>query len=159
MNYNLILLFSNLQSLMHKTLSIKLLPQIYRKLHIQNIVIYLLFTDLLEINNIPKFYLKPIIITSLKTFLNSLENTPNVPNLTSPSVPFPAQLPATVVDGQWSQWSAWGECSVTCGTSGQRSRTRACDSPRQTHGGRACAESSVQFGNCGKPCKGLNHLS
>jgi len=42
------------------------------------------------------------------------------------------------------EWSPWGACSQTCGTSG--SRTRRCDNPSPRNGGAACSGASVD--NC-----------
>ena len=51
------------------------------------------------------------------------------------------------VDGGWSVWSKWTECSVTCGT-GILSRERKCDNPAPSAGGRICEGNSREV----KPC-------
>ena len=51
----------------------------------------------------------------------------------------PAQLVILLrtcaVDGEWLQWQAWAECSVSCG-GGTRHRLRTCKQP--LHGGLVC---------------------
>ncbi|CAH1773733.1 unnamed protein product [Owenia fusiformis] len=42
------------------------------------------------------------------------------------------------VNGGVGQWSDWGECSTTCGD-GEKTRTRACDSPAPANGGANCS--------------------
>ncbi|GFN97243.1 sco-spondin-like [Plakobranchus ocellatus] len=54
------------------------------------------------------------------------------------------------VNGVWSLWSAWSECSVTC-ENGTRTRTRQCDHPPRLHGGRDCVGETVQTKNCSLP--------
>ncbi|GFN97238.1 hemicentin-1 [Plakobranchus ocellatus] len=49
------------------------------------------------------------------------------------------------VDGSWKPWSAWGQCSVTCG-GGIKSRTRDCD--LALHGGENCTGPSDQNTTC-----------
>ena len=41
------------------------------------------------------------------------------------------------VDGNWSPWTPWTGCGVTCGM-GILTRTRACNSPAPLHGGASC---------------------
>ncbi|KAK6188476.1 hypothetical protein SNE40_004643 [Patella caerulea] len=51
------------------------------------------------------------------------------------------------VNGVWSLWNEWGECSVTC-EDGIRTRTRLCNHPPALHGGRDCQGDDLQT----KPC-------
>ncbi|XP_027884392.1 A disintegrin and metalloproteinase with thrombospondin motifs 10 isoform X2 [Xiphophorus couchianus] len=51
------------------------------------------------------------------------------------------------VDGGWGLWSAWGECSRTCG-GGVSSSVRHCDSPRPTIGGKYCLGERKRFRSC-----------
>ncbi|KAB5517168.1 hypothetical protein PHYPO_G00186550 [Pangasianodon hypophthalmus] len=56
------------------------------------------------------------------------------------------------VDGQWSEWTAWEECSRTCGQ-GNRTRVRTCSKPPAQHGGRACEGQAVEVIMCSiRPC-------
>lgn len=41
------------------------------------------------------------------------------------------------VDGQWSVWTPWGDCSVTCGV-GLQSRYRFCPSLQPSESGLSC---------------------
>ena len=43
------------------------------------------------------------------------------------------------VHGNYSAWSAWGSCSVSCGP-GIKKRTRTCTHPKPENGGLTCAE-------------------
>lgn len=43
----------------------------------------------------------------------------------------------SLVDGGYGSWSAYGDCSVTCG-GGQKVRRRKCDNPAPQHGGKDC---------------------
>lgn len=44
------------------------------------------------------------------------------------------------VNGNWTEWSSWNECSVTCG-GGMKVRERNCSNPIPQYGGESC------FGN------------
>ncbi|XP_047443825.1 hemicentin-1 isoform X2 [Mugil cephalus] len=56
------------------------------------------------------------------------------------------------VDGSWSEWSLWEECSRTCGQ-GNRTRIRTCSSPPAQHGGRPCEGKAVEVIMCSvRPC-------
>ncbi|XP_069826490.1 A disintegrin and metalloproteinase with thrombospondin motifs 2-like isoform X1 [Dendropsophus ebraccatus] len=50
-------------------------------------------------------------------------------------------------DGNWGQWSKFGSCSRTCGT-GVRYRTRSCDNPHPSNGGRSCTGPSYELELC-----------
>lgn len=51
------------------------------------------------------------------------------------------------VDGGWSAWTTWLECSTTCG-SGVKSRFRVCDSPRPQYSGAFCDGEFEENTNC-----------
>ncbi|XP_078342697.1 uncharacterized protein LOC144628471 isoform X5 [Oculina patagonica] len=51
------------------------------------------------------------------------------------------------VDGGWSNWGAWGSCTLTCG-SGTQTRTRTCTNPPPTIGGADCQGGSSQSQSC-----------
>ncbi|XP_029988074.1 hemicentin-1 [Sphaeramia orbicularis] len=56
------------------------------------------------------------------------------------------------VDGNWSEWSLWEECSRTCGQ-GNRTRVRTCSNPPAQHGGRPCEGRAVEVIMCSvRPC-------
>lgn len=40
------------------------------------------------------------------------------------------------IDGGWSDWNSWSECSNTCGAT--QTRTRTCDNPLSSCGGNGC---------------------
>ncbi|GFR92921.1 semaphorin-5B-like [Elysia marginata] len=51
------------------------------------------------------------------------------------------------VNGQWTEWSAWGACDHTCGMA-WRKRHRQCGSPPPQFGGRMCTGKDVQTELC-----------
>ncbi|KAK3722620.1 hypothetical protein RRG08_053738 [Elysia crispata] len=56
------------------------------------------------------------------------------------------------VNGQWSTWDAWSECSDTCG-GGTQFRERTCTDPAPSNGGKPCDGRYAQHRNCNEqPC-------
>ncbi|XP_061490012.1 hemicentin-1 isoform X2 [Rhineura floridana] len=56
------------------------------------------------------------------------------------------------VDGNWSEWGSWEECSRTCGQ-GNKTRTRTCSNPPAQHSGRPCDGNAVESIMCNiRPC-------
>ena len=64
------------------------------------------------------------------------------------------------VHGNYSAWSSWGTCSVSCGP-GVRKRTRTCTNPEPEYGGLTCKEkdlgpnvesSKCNLGDCPGKC-------
>ena len=51
------------------------------------------------------------------------------------------------VDGEWSYWVTWSECSKTCDKGIQR-RKRLCDEPPPAFGGKQCPGSNNQTRYC-----------
>ena len=63
-----------------------------------------------------------------------------------------------LVDGGWSQWAAWSECSLPCG-GGAKLRHRQCDNPGPQSGGRGCAGVAEQQKDCNaQNCTGEGQL-
>uniref|UniRef100_A0A8C2MET6 Hemicentin-1 n=1 Tax=Cricetulus griseus TaxID=10029 RepID=A0A8C2MET6_CRIGR len=56
------------------------------------------------------------------------------------------------VDGHWSEWSFWEECTRSCGH-GNQTRTRTCSNPSAQHGGRPCEGPAIEIIMCNiRPC-------
>lgn len=61
-----------------------------------------------------------------------------------------------IVNGGYTPYSNWSECSVTCGE-GVRYRHRSCTNPRPQFGGHDCTRfgAPVDTMPCVKGCKGI----
>ena len=54
------------------------------------------------------------------------------------------------VDGEWSVWQHWSQCTYTCG-GGTQYRTRVCNGPY--NGGKPCEGKTLEAAMCnGEPC-------
>ena len=56
-------------------------------------------------------------------------------------------IPTGIVNGGWSGWGVWSQCSATCNP-GQRSRERACNNPSPRNGGANCTGSPIESEPC-----------
>ena len=52
-----------------------------------------------------------------------------------------------IVNGGWSDWSSFGDCSKTCG-GGEKTRYRTCTNPAPANGGKDCMGSSSDSMSC-----------
>ena len=60
----------------------------------------------------------------------------------------------SLVDGKWSDFGEYEECSKSCG-GGIMRRFRTCTNPAPAHGGKKCAGINFNFKVCNaKPCPG-----
>ncbi|XP_063688512.1 SCO-spondin-like isoform X2 [Bolinopsis microptera] len=61
-------------------------------------------------------------------------------------------IPICAVDGGWSEFSEWSECSVACG-GGSQTRSRSCSNPAPENGGTDCDGGDLQSRDCNAdPC-------
>uniref|UniRef100_T1IZN0 Peptidase M12B domain-containing protein n=1 Tax=Strigamia maritima TaxID=126957 RepID=T1IZN0_STRMM len=51
------------------------------------------------------------------------------------------------IDGQWSKWSEWNQCSRSCG-GGITTRERFCSNPEPENGGKYCYGERKQYKSC-----------
>jgi len=59
------------------------------------------------------------------------------------------------VDGQWTSWSGWSQCDVTCGN-GTLAKTRACSDPAPANGGSDCPGEAKLHKTCTRDlCPGM----
>ncbi|XP_062508274.1 SCO-spondin-like [Corticium candelabrum] len=55
------------------------------------------------------------------------------------------------VNGSWSEWSNFTQCTKTCG-GGQQTKFRRCDNPRPWNNGRYCVGHDIETISCNKEC-------
>ncbi|ESO92729.1 hypothetical protein LOTGIDRAFT_162203 [Lottia gigantea] len=53
------------------------------------------------------------------------------------------------VDGKWTRWGSWSECSKACG-GGERKRFRSCNNPKPTASGEKCKGLNWEKEDCNK---------
>ncbi len=59
------------------------------------------------------------------------------------------------VNGEWSEWSIWSECPVSCGE-GTITRDRKCTNPKPQYGGKECSGDGQEIQLCAtNPCPGM----
>ncbi|XP_061197855.1 SCO-spondin-like isoform X2 [Saccostrea echinata] len=64
----------------------------------------------------------------------------------------PCTIAGCPVDGQWGDWTAWRDCSVSCG-SGYQQRIRNCTNPSPQNGGLQCRGTNAETQTCNSsPC-------
>ena len=60
-----------------------------------------------------------------------------------------------LVNGKWSTWEEYSNCTKTCGT-GQKSRTRTCTDPAPSGRGKNCVGSTSETIECNtNACPGI----
>ena len=50
-----------------------------------------------------------------------------------------ALFPFSAIDGNYTEWTKWSDCSASCG-GGSQTRTRTCTNPPPQYGGKNCEE-------------------
>ncbi|KAL2085236.1 hypothetical protein ACEWY4_018556 [Coilia grayii] len=66
------------------------------------------------------------------------------------------RITGLTVNGGWSQWSSWSQCSRDC-NQGLRSRKRTCSSPKPKYGGLTCQGPAQEYQECNMtPCPGAH---
>ncbi len=59
----------------------------------------------------------------------------------------PVYFCCLAVDGGWSPWSVWNQCTKKCGN-GYQNRKRDCTNPKPMNGGRSCGSRSYETRYC-----------
>ncbi|XP_076280756.1 netrin receptor UNC5C [Lasioglossum baleicum] len=75
-------------------------------------------------------------------------------NIAARRVSEPAVL-TVYVNGGWSSWSGWSECSTRCGR-GVQKRTRTCSNPMPINGGQSCPGPATQRVECNPSCPAVD---
>ena len=59
------------------------------------------------------------------------------------------------MDGSWTSWGSFGDCTVSCG-GGFQTRNRSCTNPSPKFGGKNCSGQAMEKKDCANnscPCK------
>ena len=66
-----------------------------------------------------------------------------------------------VVDGEWTKWTEWSNCSIFCGKGGKRYRRRYCSNPLPQFGGKKCKGKNEEVDGCDgeHPCPSESTIS
>ncbi|XP_076395823.1 netrin receptor UNC5C isoform X5 [Megachile rotundata] len=75
-------------------------------------------------------------------------------NIAARRVSEPAVL-TVYVNGGWSSWSGWSDCSTRCGR-GVQKRTRTCTNPVPINGGQTCPGPATQRVECNPSCPAVD---
>ncbi|XP_076246719.1 netrin receptor UNC5C isoform X2 [Calliopsis andreniformis] len=75
-------------------------------------------------------------------------------NIAARRVSEPAVL-TVYVNGGWSSWSGWSDCSTRCGR-GVQKRTRTCTNPVPINGGQSCPGPATQRVECNPSCPAVD---
>ncbi|CAL7943302.1 unnamed protein product [Xylocopa violacea] len=75
-------------------------------------------------------------------------------NIAARRVSEPAVL-TVYVNGGWSSWSGWSDCSARCGR-GVQKRTRTCTNPLPINGGQSCPGPATQRVECNPSCPAVD---
>nr|XP_033339327.1 netrin receptor UNC5C-like [Megalopta genalis] len=75
-------------------------------------------------------------------------------NIAARRVSEPAVL-TVYVNGGWSSWSGWSDCSTRCGR-GVQKRTRTCSNPMPINGGQSCPGPATQRVDCNPSCPAVD---
>ena len=52
---------------------------------------------------------------------------------------------SSLVNGNFTEWTAWSECTAGCGVDVNRTRTRSCTNPAPQFSGSACMADGVYY--------------
>ena len=62
-----------------------------------------------------------------------------------------------IVDGSWSAWGTWSECTATCAPGGTQIRYKECNNPAPAYGGLNCAGDNFVSQTCNQQsCPGIS---